>query len=44
MNKIYEDIAVEMVNRYVDSGACDDWSAYRWAFWFTNGILNKGVA
>ena len=39
--KIYEDIAVEMVNRYVDSGACDDWPAYGWAFWFTSGILNK---
>ena len=42
--KIYEDIAVEMVNLYVDSGACDDWSAYRWAFWFTNGILEKSSA
>jgi len=40
-DKVYEDIAIEMVNRYVDSGACDDWTAYRWAFWFTNGILNK---
>ena len=43
-DKVYEDIAIEMVNRYVDSGACDDWTAHQFAFWFTNGILNKETA
>ena len=42
--KLYDDIAVEMVDRYVDSGACEEWSAHRWAFWFTSGILEKSAA
>jgi hypothetical protein len=42
--KLYEDIAVEMVNRYVDSGACEEWSANQYAFWFINGILDRNAA
>jgi len=42
--KLYEDIAIEMVNRYVDSGACEEWSANQWAFWFINGVLDKASA
>lgn len=42
--KLYDDIAVEMVDRYVDSGACEEWSAHRWAFWFINGILDRNAA
>ena len=43
-DKVYEDIAIEMVNRYVDSGACEEWSANQWAFWFINGVLDKASA
>lgn len=43
-DKLYEDIAIEMVNRYVDSGACEAWSPYQWAFWFINGVLDKNAA
>jgi len=43
-DKVYEDIAIEMVNRYVDSGACEEGSANQWAFWFINGILDKASA
>ena len=43
-DKLYEDIAEEMVNRYVDSGACAEWGANQWAFWFINGVLDKNAA
>lgn len=52
-DKLYDDIAEEMVNLYLrgcqccvcsNSDVCEKRSAYQWAFWFINNILNEEVA
>ena len=42
-DKLYDDIAEEMVNLYFNSDVCEKGSAYQWAFWFINNILNEEV-
>lgn len=52
-DKLYDDIAEEMVNLYFrgcqccvcsNSDVCEKRSAWQWAFWFINNILNEEVA